>query len=136
MFLQNPLPAFLRLMTSSQGVVLASICLLPCLLNAQFTTASNATGLTITSYTAGGANVVIPATINGQAVTGIGGDAFRDNLNITSVTIPNSVTSIGVQAFLFCSNLGSVTIGNSVESIGSAAFLGCTSLNNAVLQIA
>ena len=45
--------------------------------------------------------------------------AFRNCINVTSVTIPNSVTSIGSSAFEGCSGLKSMTIGTGVLSIGS-----------------
>ncbi len=57
------------------------------------------------------ADVVIPAVApNGDQVTGIGIDAFRDCANITSITIPDSVSSIGVRAFLNCSSLESISV--------------------------
>ena len=55
-------------------------------------------------------------------VTEIGGSAFHNCYNLTSVEIPNSVTSIGGDAFSWCSNLASVEIPNSVISIGAGAF--------------
>ena len=75
----------------------------------------------ISDYTCSGNDVVIPATIGGVSVTSIGNSAFRDNNNLTSVTIPNSVTSIGDYAF-YDNNLTSVTIPDSVVSIGNNAF--------------
>jgi hypothetical protein len=87
-------------------------------------------------------NLVIPETIDGYSVTGIGGNAFnsnqltsviipdgvtsigrrafRNNL-LTSLIIPDSVTSIGADAFAY-NQLTSVTIGNSVTSISERAF--------------
>ena len=65
-------------------------------------------------------NVVIPATLGGSSVVGIGDYAFYSNL-LASVTIPNSVTSIGYRA-LSVNRLASVTIPNSVTSIGEQAF--------------
>ena len=54
---------------------------------------------TITGYnTAGGLDVVIPATIGGIAVEHIGFEVFRKKY-LTSVIIPDSVTSIGTCAF-------------------------------------
>ena len=66
-------------------------------------------------------NLVIPDTLNGNAVTSIGYLAF-DEVGLTSVTIPNSVTSIGYRAF-YHNQLTSVSLGNSVTSIGDWAFL-------------
>jgi hypothetical protein len=65
-------------------------------------------------------NLVIPATLGGNAVRTIGDEAFRAKA-LVSVTIPSSVTSIGYYAFKG-NRLTSVTIPNSVTSIGEAAF--------------
>ena len=72
--------------------------------------------------------LIIPSTIDGYNVVGIGNRAFYDCDSLTSVTIPNSVTSIGNSAFSGCSSLTSTTILDSVTSIGDYAFLNCTSL--------
>ena len=62
-------------------------------------------------------------------VKGININAFRNCINMTSVTIPNSVTGIGFCAFAGCSGLTSVTIPRSVTSIGESAFDGCSHLS-------
>jgi hypothetical protein len=90
-------------------------------------TTTNGT-IIITGYTGPGGSVIIPGTINGLPVAGIGGSAFSGCTRLTSVTIPDSVTSIGDGAFEYCTNLSSVTIGNSVTNVGSDAFGFCTSL--------
>ncbi len=63
-------------------------------------------------------------TINGQTyqVTSIAAYAFKDNQNITSLTIPAGVTSIGDNAFNGCINLLVINIGKDVQSIGNKAF--------------
>jgi len=80
--------------------------------------------MTITGYYGSSDDVVIPGTIAGLPVTTIGLGALSD-LNLTSVTIPNSVTNIGDYAFTDCTSLTNLTIGNSVTSIGAIAFSGC-----------
>jgi BspA type Leucine rich repeat region (6 copies) len=77
--------------------------------------------ITITGYTGSGGAVTIPDTITGYPVTTIGYDAFANNNNLTSVTIPDGVTSIQDYAFYSC-NLDSITIGTNVTSIGNYAF--------------
>ena len=67
--------------------------------------------------------LIIPDTIEGNPVTSIGNDAFRDCGSLTSVTIPGSVTSIGVAAFRDCTSLTSMTIPDSVTSIGGGGLL-------------
>ena len=74
--------------------------------------------------------LIIPDTIDGYPVTGIGAWAFEYCYDLTSVTIPNSVTSIGEWAFVYCDNLISVTIPESMISIGEYAFYSGDSLNN------
>lgn len=111
---------------------------------------------TITSYSGGGGDVVIPPTINGDPVTAIESFSFQNNTTITSLSIPSSVKTIGDRAFLNCSNLKSITLNegletlgtyafsktgietiilpNSVDSIGSDIFKDCTALKSVVLS--
>ena len=55
---------------------------------------------------------------------------YNYNLNITSITIPDSITSIGNYAFYKCTKFTSINIPDSVTSIGNSAFNGCTSLTS------
>ena len=95
--------------------------------------------ITITGYSGAGGDVTIPDTINGLIVSCIGGDAFFNCTNLTSVTIPPSVTNIDdgwvapegpifYGAFSGCTSLTNVTIPNSVAYIGIQAFFQCTNL--------
>lgn len=68
---------------------------------------------------AGCKNSIIPTD---DSVTSIGGWAFYNCTELTSVTIPDSVTSIGYSAFRYCTGLTSVTIPDNVTSIGWGAF--------------
>jgi hypothetical protein len=74
--------------------------------------------------------IIIPAKYKELPVTVISNSAFKDCVNLTSITIPNSVTSIGGSAFSGCISLTSITIPNSVTSIGVSTFSGCTSLTS------
>jgi hypothetical protein len=87
----------------------------------------------ITKYNGSVKDVIIPETINGLHVVGIGYVAFESN-QLTSVDIPNSVTSIEGYAFQGCTGLTSLTIPNNVISIGGSAFSGCTSLTSVTFQ--
>lgn len=60
----------------------------------------------------------------------IGGGAFEDCCNLTSVNIPNSVVSVEGYAFYGCRGLTSVVIGNGVTSIGSSTFEDCCNLTS------
>ncbi len=78
---------------------------------------------TITRYSAhGGANVVIPQTIDGVAVKTIGGYAFRGT-RINSVTIPEGVTKLEEYCLGYI-DLASVTLPQSLETIEDSAFAG------------
>ena len=63
-----------------------------------------------------------------DSVTEIGGRAFENCINLTSISIGNSVTTIWDRAFEGCFNLTSISIGNSVTTIGSYTFSNCSNL--------
>ncbi len=79
---------------------------------------------TLTAYVGGAAEVIIPAEVDGYAVTALGDNIFK-NTGVISVTLPASVTSIGWFAFYGCQALQTVTLGEAVTTIGYAAFDGC-----------
>ncbi len=78
----------------------------------------------------GNVNIPPSVTYNGKtySVTMIGGYAFRNCNEVTSVTIPNSVTKINAEAFKGCSKLTSFTIPESIIEIGYDAFKSCYQL--------
>ena len=101
---------------------------------ADYTYTTNPDGtITITSYTGPGGAVVIPSSIDGKTVTGIGDSAFDCN-SLTSVTIPDRVTNIGSCAFYECYRLTGIMIPGSVTSIGDYAFGRCNSLTGVYFQ--
>jgi hypothetical protein len=69
--------------------------------------------VTITGYTCPGGAAVIPASINGKPVVGIGSNAFRNCTGLTSVTIPDSVKSIGDHVFYYCTGLTNIGVDTS-----------------------
>ncbi|HPA20722.1 MAG TPA: leucine-rich repeat protein [Verrucomicrobiae bacterium] len=71
----------------------------PAQLQVPFTYTTNNGAITITKYIGSGGDVVIPSTINGMPVTGIGNNAFWECTNATSVTVPASVTSLESNPF-------------------------------------
>jgi hypothetical protein len=110
------------------------VAMTPLLLKAQFTYSTNQDGtLTITGCSNSVGSVVIPDTINGLPVTGIGGQVFYEAFFLTNVIIGANVTTIGDQAFYTCEELASVTIPNGVASIGFEAFEDCLSLTNVTI---
>lgn len=86
--------------------------------------------VTITKYKGNATDVVIPDSMDGFPVRGIGEDAFSYCWDMTNVTIPNSVVSIGRDAFYRCFKLTGITIPNGVTSIEAAAFEDCISLTS------
>jgi len=83
---------------------------------------------TVTSFSGGSTEIVIPPTIKGMPVTAIGNGAFTDS-RLTSVVMPDSITYIGASAFassgMFASEwnrLESIVIPGNVAYIGSQAF--------------
>jgi hypothetical protein len=66
-------------------------------------------------------NITIPSTVKYEGttynVTFIQRSAFSRNIELLSVTLPNSITSIGWEAFAECKKLQSITIPKSVTLI-------------------
>lgn len=113
---------------------------------------------TITKYTGGETDVVIPSVLGGKPVTCLGYKAFTDNPYIITVTIPSSVeviedgyswlgcfgncknlsridgleniSLIGDFAFRDCSSLNTLSFGNKLTEIRLGAFINCISLDN------
>ena len=62
------------------------------------------------------------------SITTIGDEAFRNCVNITDITLPESLTAIGAGAFRGCTGITELTLPASLTSIGSGALEGCTGL--------
>ena len=73
-------------------------------------------------------NIVIPETLGGYPVTGIGKGAFRSNKSASEVHLPGTLTSIEEQAFFGCSKLRQLYIPKSVIKIVGNPFAGCNNL--------
>lgn len=74
------------------------------------------------------AELEIPATLDGLAVTSIGECAFAECEGIRSVTLPASVTEIGEEAFANCVDLEEACLPEGLRRIGDLAFNGCEAL--------
>ena len=85
---------------------------------------------TITGLTPRGSqlsSVIIPGSMDGYTISGIGNNAFRDCDNITDITIPDTVTTIGNNAFAECSNLLDMTLlGTAPPVMGAGVFYNCS----------
>lgn len=78
-------------------------------------------------------DVTIPSTLGGYPVTEIGSHAFAENINITSVVIPDGVTKIADYAFYYCLKLENITLPESLKTIGEGAFYSCILLKEIVV---
>ena len=87
----------------------------------------------ITGYSGLVEKLVIPDTIDGVTVVGIGSRVFLGNTVLTEVTLPDSVTSISYDAFYGCSSLTDIHLSESLTSIGDEAFCNCSSLTELVI---
>lgn len=107
-------------------------------------------GVIITLYKGSDTQVVIPTTIDGKKVVGIGGieipgpdmlgvfgqKFFGDNTTVTSISFFNAIylKNIDIYAFMNCKELISVTFGLGLETIKNPAFLGCTKLETLFIK--
>lgn len=78
-------------------------------------------------------SVLIPASVNGKPVIGIGDVCFFDHPEIKDVSFPDTLTFIGAQAFALCSGIRELDLPDSIEDIEFYAFRDCTSLEKVKL---
>ena len=83
--------------------------------------------------TATDTEIYIADIYNGKPVTSIGGDAFRDCVNLKRINLPDSLTKISDGAFEGCSSLESIKIPDEVTYIGTWAFSECIGLTEIVI---
>ena len=84
------------------------------------------------NYSIANADVIIPSTFDGLPVTSIGKNAFRNDWELTSVTIPSSIKSIGSGAFrgcwflswVYCWGNAPVFVNNPIDSMDPANSFG------------
>ena len=75
----------------------------------------------------------IKTVIIGEGISNIRPYTFRDCVNMTDVTIPDTVNVIGVAAFYGCSSLKSVVIPDMVDAIPDSTFYTCSSLESVTI---
>ena len=80
-----------------------------------------------------GGIIQIPQSIGGIKVTSIQTGLFSDNVNISTVEMPDSITSMGESVFSGCASLGSVRLSQGLTSIPAKTFYGCTNLSSVSL---
>ena len=64
--------------------------------------------------------VIVPSTIAGKPVTAIGGGAFANQSNLTSLVLPSTIQSIGPDAFAQCPALTDVTFSGAAPEAPEA----------------
>lgn len=88
------------------------------------------------AYNGSEKEVVVPAELDGYAVTAIVDKAFAGNTKIKSLTVGDTVVKVGENAFDGCTALEKVSIGNSVAVLPVSAFNGCSSLKKIEISTA
>ena len=72
--------------------------------------------------------ITLPSIVESVNILTLADEIFKDNTNITSVTIPSTYTSISASAFRNCSNLETITFSDSANAqlttINNDAFRG------------
>ena len=64
----------------------------------------------ITGYAGGEAELVLPDSLDGYAVTALGDLAFTDNHSLAAVTIPAGITRLGMNPFMSCNRLTEIRL--------------------------
>lgn len=77
--------------------------------------------------------LTIAPIYDGNRITAIGTDAFKNHTSLKSVVLPKYLTTIGTGAFEYCSYLNEVVFNKALTTINQYAFNGCTSLTEIVL---
>lgn len=81
---------------------------------------------TIGAYAFAGMSALTSVSLTGVAIIPQG--AFRDCVNLTTVTFGERLTEIGESAFLRCGKIGTLDLPASLIKIGSSAFSHCDGL--------
>ncbi|MBQ4569422.1 MAG: leucine-rich repeat protein [Ruminococcus sp.] len=90
----------------------------------------------ITCYECPGVtDVIIPDSVAGIKIKGIGAEAFRGNKEIKSVTLSSDVSYIGDYAFEGCSALESFCFDTDSTHIGKYAFANCEGIKTICLPM-
>ncbi|MBO4217087.1 MAG: leucine-rich repeat protein [Clostridia bacterium] len=92
-------------------------------------TSDSTGGLMLTAYKGSEETVVIPCEINGEPVTAVAANAFK-NLNIRTLVITKNVRKIANSAVYGCKKLETLYLSDTVSDISDSSFFGCTSLSN------
>ncbi len=83
----------------------------------------------IEKYNGDREDLIVLSELANYPVTIIGSGAFKDNLNLQSIILPNGLKSIENSAFSGCSSLAAVQVPSGVTLIGDDVFASCQSMN-------
>ncbi len=84
----------------------------------------------VTTYTGTHPKILIPAYYRGKLITKIAAEAFKNNLTLETLMLPDTITHIGDYAFAGCQNLETIMVSTRLESIGDYAFNNCYALTD------
>ena len=84
----------------------------------------------ITGYDGAEAKLTIPAQIDSKSVIKIENNAFKDNKNLTSVTISEGIEDIGESAFENCTSLSTISLPTTIKHIGKNAIFNTAYYND------
>lgn len=87
----------------------------------------------ITGYSGYLAELTVPASINGGAVTAVAEDAFAQNTILELLILPDSITSLGASFCEGCPKLRTVSLPADITAIPESAFRGCSKLEEITL---
>lgn len=90
-------------------------------------------GLQIVRYRGADSIVTVPAVANGRKILAIGINAFRNNIILKKVNIPEGVKVLDDFSFSGCTSLETVSLPNSLVRLGYEAFRECYSLTEIVI---
>ena len=94
-------------------------------------TDSELTGtIEITGYSGNNSELKIIDNINGNPVTRLADNAFKNCKNLTNVVVPDSVVNMGDYVFYGCVNLDEINIPDDMNYIGKYSFDNTKILNN------
>lgn len=89
---------------------------------------TDAKTVTVTGYKGSDDEITIPKNFGKYTVTSIGRNAFKENYDLSSVTLPETLKTIGTSAFELCVGIEKITLPESLEVIDNTAFANCRGL--------
>lgn len=84
-------------------------------------------GTSLIGYMGYGTDITLPADYKGTSYN-IGGSAFLNATQLSSITLPEAIVEIGSSAFAGCTGLTNITLPNSITKVGDNSWDGCSAL--------